>query len=111
MGQYNGCSLNDIHIDKQISKSSICKVLKQNKITRKKANIRIVAKNVEKIKLDRINFVNDYKNYGYFKKGVEIKKIKKHKKTQERRTVLSCINIKYTNIKLQKRIVFYNNHK
>jgi transposase len=113
-----GCSLNDIHlhINKQISKSSICKVLKQNKITRKKANIKIVATDPEKIKLDIINFVNkiknekiiyenvysidessfcvnDYKTYGYSKKGVEIKTIKKHKKTQERRTVLSCINI------------------
>lgn len=115
----NGCSLNDIHmhIDKHISKSSICKLLKKNKITRKKVNTRIVGKDIEKIKQDRHNFsdkikneniifndlylidessfcINDYSNKGYSKSGVEIKKTKKHKKTQERRTIISCVNIK-----------------
>ena len=102
--------MNDIHkhINKEISKSSICKVLKQNKITRKKANIRIIAKDIDKIKSDRINFankiedneiiyenvysidessfcINDYKTHGYSNKGVEIKKIKKHKKNKEKK--------------------------
>jgi len=114
----NGCSLNDIlmHIDKNISKSSICKLLKKNKITRKKVNMRIVGKDIEKIKQDRHNFankikdenmnfndlylidessfcINDYSNKGYSRSGVEIKKTKKHKKTQERRTIISCVNI------------------
>jgi hypothetical protein len=41
-----GCILNDIYeyINKDLSKPSICRILKNNNISRKKCNIRIVCK-------------------------------------------------------------------
>jgi len=45
-----GCLLDDIykHINKEISKPSICRILKENNITRKRSNIRIVCKDINK---------------------------------------------------------------
>jgi len=53
-----GCSLNDIHLhlNKEISITSISRILKKNKIKRKKINTRIVAKDLDKIKDDSVNF-------------------------------------------------------
>lgn len=115
----NGCTLNDILKDNfnnnniKISKSSICKILKKNNITRKK----IINKNLpisydelcqkrqEYSKLyDKINFINyisidessfcvdDYNKKGYSRKGNKITNYHKHKHTKERRTLLSAIN-------------------
>jgi len=120
-----GCLLDDIykHINKEISKSSICRILKENNITRKRCNIRVVCKDINKINDLRIDFsknvdnqkfldyefidetsfcVNDIFNYGYSEKGKEILKITKHSKNKERLTLLSSISkdtIKYTIIK------------
>ena len=112
-----GCSLNDLyeHINKDISKPSICKILKLNGISRKRIINRIVCKDINKIKQDRINFkehiinnninyntiyaldecsfcINDYNNYGYSKKNNKIIKIIKHKRTKETKSIIMCIN-------------------
>ena len=111
----NGCSLNDIleNIpDAKLSKSTICNLLKKNNISHKKINNRIIEKDLEKINEERILFSNsisdnefletiaidetskcvtDHKRYGYSEKGVEIKKMFKHKKNRERRTLLAAV--------------------
>lgn len=112
----NGCSLNDIinNIPNiNISKSSICKILKKNNISNKRFKTRIIPKNIEEINIDRCNVANnfsneefinmiaidempiridDYTKYGYSKKGVEILKFKKHKQTKKRLTLLMAIS-------------------
>ena len=112
----NGCTLNDIIFNIpniNISKSSICNILKKNKISRKKINNRIIIKNYDELEKIRINFinnitddfflnviaidessfcVNDHNRYGYSKKGCEIKKTIKHKRYKARLTLLSAIN-------------------
>ena len=112
----NGCSLNDIinNIpDINISKSSICNILKKNNITRKKINNRIILNNIDELNIirnkfvinisnyDFLNFIsidessfciNDHYKYGYSKKGCQIKKNFKHKRYKERYTLLSAID-------------------
>jgi len=122
-----GCSLNDIlenNPSVKLSKSTVCVLLKKNNITHKKINNRVVGKNVEKIEEERKLFackitddnflnaiaidetskcVNDHKRYGYSKKGDEIKKIFKHKKNRDRRTLLAAVtNKKFINKKIIK---------
>lgn len=110
-----GCLLEDIYnfINKEISKSTICRILKENNITRKRCNIRVVCKDISKIEeirnefsknvikeeflesefIDETSFcVNDIINYGYSEKGKEILKITKHSKNKERMTLLSSIS-------------------
>ena len=109
-----GCSLNDILIsipNINISKSSICKILKKNNITRKLINNKILPLNIDVIEYKRkifknninnfYNFISidetsfcisDYIRYGYSKKGEIINKIYKHKHIRERKTLLSAIN-------------------
>jgi transposase len=120
-----GCLLDDIyeHINKAISKPTICRILKENNITRKRCNIRVVCKDINKINdirhifsketnediflnsefIDETSFcVNDIINYGYSEKGKEILKITKHSKNKERLTLLSSISkdtLKYQIIK------------
>ena len=120
-----GCLLDDIYkyINKEISKSSICRILKENNITRKRCNIRVVCKDINKINnirhdfsketdediflnsefIDETSFcVNDIINYGYSEKGKEILKITKHSKNKERLTLLTSISkdtLKYQIIK------------
>jgi len=112
----NGCSLNDIinnNHNINISKSSICRILKNNNITHKKINNKIFLRDVNIINDERtllandnidINYsnyifidetsfcVNDYVRYGYSKKGDIIIKNYKHKHMRERNTLLSAIN-------------------
>jgi transposase len=111
-----GCSLNDIKINatqNNLSNASICRILKENNITRKKIQNRIVCKNIDKIKEDRTLFanykdndnlidyisidetsfcINNLKNYGYSKSNKEIKKLIKHKHNKERYSLLAAIN-------------------
>ena len=111
-----GCNLKDINTNitkNEISLSSICRVLKENNISRKKINTKIVCKDENKIIEDRKNFceetnktdfydyisidessfcINQVNNYGYSKKNVEIHKIIKHKQNKLRYTLLSAIN-------------------
>jgi transposase/DNA-binding protein Fis len=120
-----GCILNDIyeHVNKDLSKPSICRILKSNNISRKRCNIRVVCKDINKIEelrkdfskhidnniflesefIDETSFcVNDIFNYGYSNKGKEILKITKHSRNKERLTLLSSISkdsIKYQIIK------------
>ena len=120
-----GCLLNDIYevINKEISKSTICRILKENNISRKRCNIRVVCKDINKIEelkkefsksvkeedfiesefIDETSFcVNDVINYGYSEKGKEILKITKYSKNKERMTLLTSISkdfIKYKIIK------------
>ena len=120
-----GCLLDDIYkyINKEISKPSICRILKENNITRKRCNIRVVCKDINKINnirhdfsketdediflnsefIDETSFcVNDIINYGYSEKGKEILKITKHSKNKERLTLLTSISkdtLKYQIIK------------
>ncbi len=120
-----GCLLDDIyeHINKAISKPTICRILKENNITRKRCNIRVVCKDINKINdirhifsketnediflnsefIDETSFcVNDIINYEYSEKGKEILKITKHSKNKERLTLLSSISkdtLKYQIIK------------
>ena len=111
----NGCTLNNINKDitkDNISLSTICRILKNNNISKKRFNTRIVCKDIDKIKEDRQNFslvtdnsfynyisidessfcVNDILNYGYSQKNVEIKKMVKHKHNKLRYTLLSAID-------------------
>jgi len=113
----NGCSINEImeNLNINLSKSSVCNILKKNNISHKRINNRIVGKNLDKIETERELFsskitdeqffnvicidetskcINDYKRYGYSEKGKEITKIYKHKHNQERRTLLSAISNK-----------------
>ena len=118
---HEGCILNDIYlnINKELSKPSICRVLKNNNVSRKKCNIRVVCKDINKIEEERKIFsknlefnnflesefidessfcIDDIINYGYSKKGKEILKITKHSRNKERLTLLSSISkdsIKY----------------
>jgi transposase len=120
-----GCLLDNIyeHINKAISKPTICRILKENNITRKRCNIRVVCKDINKINdirhifsketnediflnsefIDETSFcVNDIINYEYSEKGKEILKITKHSKNKERLTLLSSISkdtLKYQIIK------------
>ena len=110
-----GCLLDDIYksINKEISKSTICRILKENNITRKKCNIRVVCRNIDKINELRIKFsktvdedifldsefidetsfcIDDIFNNGYSQKGKEILKITKHSRNKERFTLLSSIS-------------------
>ena len=110
-----GCLLDDIYknINKLISKPSICRILKENNITRKRCNIRVVCKDIDKINELRIEFsktvdentflesefidessfcIDDIFNYGYSKKGKEILKITKHSRNKQRLTLLSSIS-------------------
>ena len=110
-----GCVLNDIKnsINNMLSNSTICRILKENKITRKKINNRIVCKDINKIKESRNIFANnnhdeqflnyisidessfcitDINKYGYSKAGKEIKKMYKHKANKERISLLAAIN-------------------
>jgi transposase len=112
-----GCCLDDIYknINKKISKPSLCRILKESNISRKRCNIRIVCKDINKIEEERIHFsknvnndtfldscfidecsfcVNDISNYGYSKKGEEILKITKHSKTKQRVTLLASMSKK-----------------
>jgi hypothetical protein len=100
-----GCILNDIyeHINKDLSKPSICRILKNNNISRKRSNIRVVCKDINKIEelrkdfsknidnniflesefIDETSFcVNDIINYGYSNKGKKILKIMKHSRNK-----------------------------
>jgi len=121
-----GCSLDDIYnsINKQISKSTICSILKENNISRKRVNTRIICKDEEILLKERKEFsnnldtdkfinnifidessfcINDIIKYGYSKKGVSITKLKKHKHNKQRYTLLASIDktegIKYEIIK------------
>lgn len=110
-----GCLLDDIYknINKVISKPSICRILKENNITRKRCNIRVVCRDIDKINELRVEFsktvnedtfldsefidetsfcIDDIFNYGYSKKGKEILKITKHSRNKERFTLLSSIS-------------------
>lgn len=110
-----GCLLDDIYksINKEISKPSICRILKENNITRKRCNIRVVCRDIDKINELRVEFsktvdedtfldsefidetsfcIDDIFNYGYSKKGKEILKITKHSKNKQRLTLLSSIS-------------------
>ena len=110
-----GCLLDDIYknINKIISKQSICRILKENNITRKRCNIRVVCRDIDKINELRVEFsktvnentfldsefidetsfcIDDIFNYGYSKKGKEILKITKHSRNKERFTLLSSIS-------------------
>jgi len=111
-----GCQLNDIkkHIKNDLSCSSICRILKELKLTRKRFKTHSYCKDISNIKEDRKTFskqlinqnkfhdfisidessfcINDYYKYGYSKKGMEIKKYWKHKKNQERYSLLCAIN-------------------
>lgn len=111
-----GCNLNDIylHINKGISKSSICNALKKLDITRKKINNHIVCKDIDKIIAERTTFVNNlnfdinnaiyldessfcidlHKTYGYSFKGKEINKLIRHKHNKQRYTLLAAIDNK-----------------
>lgn len=111
-----GCSLKNIQneINKELSLSTIFKILKKNNFSHKKINNNIIYKNIEEIDKDRIKFVknltkenfcnllctdessfniNQIKNYGYSKKGEAIVKNKKHKRTKDKRSLISIISI------------------
>jgi transposase len=96
-----------------LSKSSVCRILKENNISHKRIQNRIVCKDINKIKEDRNNFSNnndnnnfneyisidessfcitDLQKYGYSKKGQEIKRIIKHKHNKERYSLLLAIS-------------------
>lgn len=96
-----------------ISKSSIVRILKKNNYTYKKINNKIIPYDVEILNNNRKNYVDklnletfneiicidessfcvtDHNRYGYSKSGIEIKKIFKHKKVKERRSLLAAIN-------------------
>ena len=110
-----GCLLDDIYknINKVLSKPSICRILKENNITRKRCNIRVVCRDIDKINELRVEFsktvdedtfldsefidetsfcIDDIFNYGYSKKGKEILKITKYSRNKERFTLLSSIS-------------------
>lgn len=110
-----GCSLAQIctHINHELSFASVCRLLKQANITRKRYKPRIVVKDLNKIRDDRKAFahttnsqtfmnsisidessfcVTDMTNYGYSTKGKEIKIIRKHKKNKERYSLLMAVD-------------------
>jgi transposase len=112
----NGCTLNQIKenaTNNQLSKSSICRLLKMNNISRKIIQNRIVCKNINKINQDRTEYSNNLNNsdftnyisidessfciddvnrYGYSKKSCQIKKIIKHNHNKERYSLLAAIS-------------------
>ena len=68
-------------------------MIKENNITRKKIQNRIVCKNIDYISIDETSFcINNLKNYGYSKSNKEIKKLIKHKHNKERYSLLAAIN-------------------
>ena len=110
-----GCSLKNIknEINNSLSSSTICRLLKNNNITKKKIINNTIYKSIEDIDKDRIKFVKDLtkdqfynlistdeshfninqvKNYGYSKKGNIIIKCRKHKRTKESRTLIPIIS-------------------
>jgi hypothetical protein len=110
-----GCSLQDIsnNLNHEISKSLICNILKENNISRKRCNKRTICTDFNKILekrkdyiqtinekdflnsefIDECSFcINDYSNYGYSEKGKEIVKVTKHKKSQQRITLLASMS-------------------
>ena len=110
-----GCNLNDIYknCNINISKSSICRLLKNNNYSYKKINNRIIPYNkqildknrnifsnnisdnafINTISIDECSFcINDYKQYGYSKKNIKFNKYYKHKQVRERYTLLMAIN-------------------
>jgi len=111
----NGCSLYDIHnsLDKELSLSTISRICKEKKITYKTIKNRITLKSEEElekkrkefsnlmdtvkfnnfISIDEVHFTNrDCKRKGYSKVSVPIKKVLKHKKSKETRSVIFSIN-------------------
>ena len=109
-----GCSLEDIKksINNELSPSTICKILKQNKITHKRISNRVVCDSLENIDNKRTEFMknlnfdvedavyidetsfclNDLKNYGYSKSGESIKICHRHKRNKKRLTLISAIS-------------------
>jgi len=101
------------HFKESISISLIHKILKNNNISRKKVNLRYVYKDINLIEKDRKKYafslnqsefnnfihldetsisINKNKIYGYSKKGIEIKKIIKHKHSREHYSCLTAIS-------------------
>ena len=110
-----GCNLNDIYKNSNIniSKSSICRLLKNNNYSYKKINNRSIPYDktildtnrktftnnildntfMNTISIDECSFcINDYKQYGYSKKNIKFNKYYKHKQVRERYTLLMAIN-------------------
>ena len=109
-----GCSLEDIKksINNELSPSTICKILKQNKITHKRISNSVVCDSLENIDNKRTEFMknlnfdvedavyidetsfclNDLKNYGYSKSGESIKICHRHKQNKKRLTLISAIS-------------------
>jgi transposase len=98
-----GCNLNDIYknCNMNISKSSICRLLKNNNYSYKKINNRSIPYDktildntfMNTISIDECSFcINDYKQYGYSKKNIKFNKYYKHKQVRERYTLLMAIN-------------------
>ena len=60
--------LNDIYkfINKDLSKPSICRILKNNNISRKRCNIRVVSKDINKIEELRNDFSKNINNDVFF---------------------------------------------
>ena len=102
VNENSGCSLIDIHksIDKEISISSLCRILKELKIVRRRKKMRITNKSKDElialrktymtnrywnplddaVYIDEVHFsLNDLNNYGYTFKGVPISQIIKSK--------------------------------
>jgi transposase len=117
VNENEGCSYCDIlnKINNKISASTLCRILKENNITRKRFKTRIVCKNIDEIieariqfckdvsnnkiiidnaiSIDEVSFcVNEVKNYGFSKKNKEIKKLLKHKHNKERLSVITAID-------------------
>jgi len=74
----NGCSLYDIkeNITKDdLSLSTICRVLKENDISRKKIYTKVVCKDIPKINIDKQNFklITDNTFYDYISIDESIK--------------------------------------
>ena len=109
VSQNAGCSLDDIYnaVNKLLSKSTICRYLKELDLTSKHINTYIVCKDIDKIETDRINFakihnqqLNNFDNFisidesgfnidevtnkGYSEIGKPINKMTKHKKNKQR---------------------------
>lgn len=109
-----GCSLNAIKDNccKDLSKSTIIRILKDSNITHKRITNKTVYKTEEAINIDRQNFVksinynindvifidevsfcvNDNEHYGYSESGKKIVKYYKHSRTKERLTSIAAIS-------------------
>jgi transposase len=138
-----GCGISDIYlaINKELSLSTICRLLKDLNITLKTINNRIVLRNPEYIKNERKNFyintiksgidlenvystdevhfcINDCKRKGYSKVNEPIKKLLKHSKNRETRSMIMTISntqiVSYkifnTSIKSQDYLEYLNNN-